>query len=107
MFTISDKTRQLLSEAFDKNEELSKLYDNWEKTPRQMEEEYLEQKKLNPDLELPSYLKFMTFTGIQEQIDSCEMNEAKNSETVVGFLGFYIYLHDNTECIEKFLIEKT
>jgi hypothetical protein len=109
MFTISDQIRQQILEVFDKNEEIVSYYDLG-KSSRESEKEYLEAKKTNPDLELPSALKFTTITGIENQIESCNVNPDKDN--VDRFHGFYLRQQpkDNNGTlrfsIEKFLITK-
>jgi hypothetical protein len=109
MFTISDQTRQQILEAFDKNEEIVSQY-NYGKSSRESEKEYLEAKKTNPDLELPSALKFTTITGIENQIKSCDVNPDKDNAH--QFPGFYLLYQPQDKngasrfSIEKFLITK-
>jgi hypothetical protein len=75
--TEKDKKEGLLEhtkrafEYRDENEsQRSRLFKN--KTTKQKEQEYLEQLKTNPDLELPEELLYTTMTGMNLQIDQSD-----------------------------------
>lgn len=54
----------------DKFETERQKWHPYEKTAKQKEQEYLEQLKLNPDLEIPEELLYTTMTGMNIQLDN-------------------------------------
>jgi hypothetical protein len=89
MYTITEKTRQMLIDTFNENEKNENFYYPNSKTTKELEKDYLAEKLDNLNLELPSKLLFSTMSGIEEQILRCVSDNRPSSDNVGGFLGFY------------------
>jgi hypothetical protein len=88
MYTISEKTRQMLLDTFNENENLEIEYHPNSKTTKEIEKDYLAEKLNNLNIEIPSKLLFSTMSGIEEQILRCD-SDTNHSSNNYGFFGYY------------------
>jgi hypothetical protein len=99
-YTISNKTRRNIQKIFDNNHRIEVELYRAEKTSRDLEEEYLEELRMNPSLPLPQSLLYTTMAGIEEQLKHASSDKP---------FGFYTIMKEKLHSfsIEKFPIEGT